>query len=250
MTQTELQLLNQWNYTTSDYPSDQCIHQLFESQVKLNPDKIAITFEDNCLTYQELNQQANQLSHYLHRQVGTETLVGICTTRSLLMVVGLLAILKAGCAYVPLDPAYPQERLAFMIEDAQLSVILTESDLVSALPVCAEVICIDDTAMALCPKTNPNTAVTPQNLAYTIYTSGSTGKPKGVQITHQAVVNFLTSMSHTPGMCAQDISLAITTICFDIAALELYLPLSVGASIVIVSQKVALDASQLIKIIA
>lgn len=253
MTQTELQLLNQWNHTTSDYPSDQCIHQLFESQVKRNPDKIAIAFEDNCLTYQELNRQANQLAHYLQaKQVGVETLVGICTKRSHAMVVGLLAILKAGCAYVPLDPAYPQERLAFMIEDAQLSVLLTESELLSALPDSAEVIYLDSDspAIALCPETNPNTTVTPENLAYTIYTSGSTGKPKGVQITHQAVVNFLTSMSRTPGICDQDISLAITTISFDIAALELYLPLSVGASIVIVSQEVALDASQLIKVIA
>jgi amino acid adenylation domain-containing protein/thioester reductase-like protein len=260
MTQTELHLLKQWNDTKSDYPSDseallqadQCIHQLFESQVKRTPNKIAVTSCGKSLTYQELNHQANQLSHYLQTKLGgAQTLIGICTTRSLLMVVGLLAILKAGCAYVPLDPAYPEERLAFMIEDAQLSVILSESQLLSTLATSAEVICIDDSpAMALCPKTNPNTTVTPQNLAYTIYTSGSTGKPKGVQIAHQGVVNFLTSMSHTPGICPQDILLAITTISFDIAALELYLPLSVGASIIIVSQEVALDASQLIKIIA
>ena len=256
MTQTELQLLNQWNYTDADYPSDQCIHQLFESQVKRTPDQIAVTFEGNSLTYQELNCQANQLAHYLQtKQVGTETLVGICTTRSacssaslsLAMVVGLLAILKAGAAYVPLDPAYPQERLAFMIENAQLSVLLTESELLQVLPPhSAEVICLDsDPAIALCPKTNPNTKVTPENLAYTIYTSGSTGQPKGVQIQHSGVVNFLTSMNQTPGICSQDVLLAITTISFDIAALELFLPLSVGASIVLVSQEVALDATQL-----
>jgi len=266
MTQTELPLLNQWNYTTSDYPSDsvsearrrlallqadQCIHQLFESQVKRTPDKIAITCCDNFLTYQELNRQANQLAHYLQtKQVGTQTLVGICTTRSLAMVVGLLAILKAGCAYVPLDPAYPEERLAFMIEDAQLSLLLTESEVLSVLPDSADVICIDsDRAIALCPETNLNTTVTPENLAYTIYTSGSTGKPKGVQILHSAVVNFLTSMSHTPGMCAQDVELAITTISFNIAALE-YLPLSVGASVVIVSQEIVSDAAQLLKVLA
>lgn len=253
MTQTELQLLKKWNYTTSDYPTDQCIHQLFESQVKRTPDKIAIAFENHFLTYQELNRQANQLAHYLQaKQVGVETLVGICTKRSHVMVVGLLAILKAGCAYVPLDPAYPEERLAFMIEDAQLSVLLTEAEVLSVLPDSAEVIYLDSDspAIALCPETNPNTTVTPENLAYTIYTSGSTGKPKGVQILHSAVVNFLTSMSHTPGICAQDVLLAITTISFDIAALELYLPLSVGASIVLVSQEVALDAAQLKEAIA
>jgi amino acid adenylation domain-containing protein/thioester reductase-like protein len=253
MTQTELQLLKQWNHTQADYPTDQCIHQLFESQAKRTPDKIALAFENNFLTYQELDRQANQLAHYLHQQVGTETLVGICTTRSLAMVVGLLAILKAGCAYVPLDPAYPQERLAFMIEHAQLSILLTESELLEVLPPHqAEVICIDrdSPAIARCPDTNPNTVVTPANLAYTIYTSGSTGQPKGVQICHSAVVNFLTSMSQTPGMCAQDVLLAITTISFDIAALEIYLPLSVGASIVLVSQEVALDASQLKEAIA
>lgn len=251
MTQPELQLLNQWNYTTSDYPSDQCIHQLFESQVKRTPDKIAITSGDNLLTYQELNRQANQLAHYLQtKQVGVETLVGICTTRSLAMVVGLLAILKAGCAYVPLDPAYPEERLALMIEDAQLSMLLTESELLSVLPDSADVICIDsDTAIALCPETNLNTTVRPENLAYTIYTSGSTGQPKGVQIAHQGVVSFLTSMSQTPGICAQDVLLAITTISFDIAALELYLPLSVGASIVLVSQEIVSDAAQLLKVL-
>ncbi len=260
MTQTELLLFKQWNHTTSDYPSDQCIHQLFESQVKRTPDKIALAFENNSLTYLELNRQANQLAHYLKtKQVGTETLVGICTTRSacssaslsLAMVVGLLAILKAGAAYVPLDPAYPQERLAFMIEDAQLSLILTESELLSVLPDSAEVVCIDSDweAIALCRETNPNSAVTPENLAYTIYTSGSTGQPKGVQVAHSAVVNFLTSMSQKPGMCAQDVLLAITTISFDIAALELYLPLSVGASIILVNQEITSDAAQLLKVL-
>lgn len=252
MTQKELQLLKQWNQTKTAYPTDQCIHQLFESQVKRTPAQIAIANGSNSLTYQELNRQANQLAHYLQTQVGTETLVGICTTRSLLMVVGLLAILKVGAAYVPLDPAYPQERLAFMIEDAQLSVLLTESDLIAVLPDHDNIVCLDTDwqAIALCPETNPNSTVTPENLAYTIYTSGSTGQPKGVQICHSAVVNFLTSMSQKPGLDTHDVLLAITTISFDIAALELYLPLIVGAKIILVNQEIASDAAQLIKAIA
>lgn len=253
MTQTELQLLKQWNQTQTDYLSNQCIHQLFESQVKLTPSQIAIACADQFLTYQELNRQANQLAHYLQKQqVDTKVLVGICTTRSLFMVVGLLAILKAGAAYVPLDPAYPQERLAYMIEDAHLSVILTESELISVLPDHGNVICLDRDwqKIALYPETNLDSEVTPDNLAYTIYTSGSTGQPKGVQICHRGVVNLLTSMSQKPGVSTQDIWLAISTISFDIGSVELFLPLTVGASIVLISREIASDAAHLIKVIA
>ncbi|HEY9649207.1 MAG TPA: amino acid adenylation domain-containing protein, partial [Coleofasciculaceae cyanobacterium] len=211
--------------------------------------------------YQELNNRANQLAHYLQNLgVRPEVLVGICMERSLDMVVGLLGILKAGGAYVPLDPAYPQERLAFMIEDSHLSILLTDSQAVESLrmpnnqlaglpPERSQVVCLDSdwATMAQYSTDNPNSEVTSDNLAYTIYTSGSTGKPKGVQIIHRGVVNFLTSMSKAPGLTQDDILLAVTTVCFDIAALELFLPLSVGARTVLVTREAASDATQLIQ---
>ncbi len=252
--QEELQLLlGEWNQTQADYPMHQCIHQLFESQVERTPDNVAITFENTELTYRELNYRANQLAHYLQRlQVGSEVLVGICMKRSLEMVIGLLGILKAGGAYVPLDPAYPPDRLAFMIEDSQLPVLLTESDQLPKLPHHqAQVVCMDTDWETIVQHSqeNPDSEVTPENLAYTIYTSGSTGKPKGVQILHRGVVNFLASMSQAPGLTDQDVLLAVTTISFDIAALELYLPLTVGARVVLVARKVASDAAQLIQVL-
>ena len=255
MTHTELQqLLKQWNNTQADYPTTQCIHQLFESQVESTPDKIAVIFENSSLTYRELNRQANQLAHYLKTlKVGAEVLVGICVERSLFLPVGLLGILKAGAAYIPLDPAYPQDRKAFMIEDAQLPVILTEYDFLPVLPQHnAKVVCLDTDweTIAKSPKENPQSEVTPDNLAYTIYTSGSTGQPKGVQIRHRGVVNLLTTMSQAPGLIAQDVWLAISTISFDIASVEIFLPLTVGAGIVLVRQEIASDAAQLLKAIA
>ncbi|MCA1992324.1 MAG: amino acid adenylation domain-containing protein [Coleofasciculus sp. S288] len=252
MTPAELQqLLGKWNQTQADYPMHQCIHQLVESQVERTPDKIAVTFENSSLTYQELNRRANQLAHYLQiLGVGAEVLVGICMKRSLSMAIALLGILKAGGAYVPLDPDYPQERLAFMLEDSQLPVLLTERDLLAKLPSHqANVLCLDTDweTIAQHSEQNLDSGVTPDNLAYTIYTSGSTGKPKGVQILHRGVVNFLTSMSQAPGLTPEDVLLAVTTISFDIAALELFLPLIVGARVVLVSREIASDATQLIK---
>ena len=168
------------------------------------------------------------------------------------MVVALLGILKAGGAYVPLDPSYPQERLAFMIEDSQCRVLLSNSEQLGSLPAHqAQVVCLDTDGetIAQYSEENPESGVTPDNSAYTIYTSGSTGKPKGVQISHQALVNFLTSMSQAPGLTQEDVLLAVTTISFDIAGLELYLPMIVGAQVVLVTREVASDATRLIKVI-
>ncbi|MBV9385323.1 MAG: amino acid adenylation domain-containing protein, partial [Chroococcidiopsidaceae cyanobacterium CP_BM_ER_R8_30] len=254
MTATERQqLLVEWNQTQTEYPP-LCIHQLFEAQVERTPDAIAVEFEDKKLTYRELNCRANQLAHHLQKLgVGPEVLVGICLERSLLMVVGLLGILKAGGAYVPLDPAYPKERLAFMLEDAQVLVLLTQRRLVEALPKQGvHIVCLDTDWQAMTQQSEANldSGVNYENLAYTIYTSGSTGKPKGVQIVHRSVVNFLNSMSQEPGLTEQDVLLAITTISFDIAGLELYLPITVGARTVLVSREVASDATQLCKTLA
>jgi amino acid adenylation domain-containing protein len=247
-------LLVEWNTTGIDSPHDQCIHQIFEAQVAQTPDAVAVVCEGELLTYCELNRRANQVAHYLGTLgVGPEVLVGLCMERSLEMIVGLLGILKAGGAYVPLDPAYPQERLAFMLEDAQVAVLLTQEQLSGELPEHrAHTICLDTDWKTIAGKSeaNPVSGVTADNLAYVIYTSGSTGSPKGVQILHRAVVNFFNSMSQQPGLTAQDILLAVTSVSFDIAALELYLPLIVGACLVVVSRDVAMDGAQLMKKLA
>ncbi|QFS50827.1 amino acid adenylation domain-containing protein [Nostoc sphaeroides] len=232
---------------------DIAIHQLVEKQVLLTPNKVAIIFHNQQLTYRELNEKANQLAHYLQSLgVASETLVGICVERSLDMVIGLLAILKAGGAYVPLDPSYPLERLAFMLEDSQLSVLVTQQHLSEKLTShSAKIVALDSDweVIAEYSHENPINQVCADNLAYVIYTSGSTGKPKGVEIVHGAVVNFLASMQQEPGLTSQDVLLAVTTISFDIAVLELFLPLTVGAATVIVSREVAADAIQLSKTI-
>jgi len=165
-------------------------------------------------------------------------------------VVGLLGILKAGGAYVPLDPAYPWERLAYMIKDSQIPVVLTQQNQLKRLPENnAHIVCLDTDCLSINQQSqeNPKTRVTAKNLAYTIYTSGSTGNPKGVQIEHRAVVNFLHSMRQEPGLTEHDVLLAVTTICFDIAALEIYLPIVVGARVVLVAREVASNAAELLK---
>ncbi len=243
------QLLGEWNSTQVNYPQNICIHQLFEAQVAKTPHKVAVSFEGKQLTYQQLNQRANQLAHYLQTlNVKPEVMVGICLERSLNLVIGLLAILKAGGSYVPLDPAYPLDRLAFMLEDSQMPVLITQRQFLNRLPEHqAKLVLLgsDEQIIARSSDQNPRSNVTAQSLVYTIYTSGSTGKPKGVQITHTSVVNFLYSMGRQPGMTEQDTLLAVTTICFDIAGLELYLPLIVGASVVLVSREVTIDPVQL-----
>ena len=230
------------------------IHQTFERQSLQTPEAIAIAFESQQLTYQELNQKANQVAHYLQSfGVKPETLVGVCIERSLEMVIALLGVLKAGGAYIPLDPSYPADRLAFMIEDSQLPILLTEQAQLAKLPeTSAHVIVLetDRAAISIQSQDNAISAVTTDNVAYTIYTSGSTGKPKGVQVLHGAVVNFLDSMVQSPGLTATDTLLAVTTISFDIAVLELFLPLSVGAKIVLVSREIAADGVRLAQVMA
>jgi non-ribosomal peptide synthetase component F len=188
------QLLVQWNDTWTEYPLNQCIHQLFEAQVERSPDAVAVVFEDEQLTYQELNSRANKIARYLQKLgVGPEVLVGICVERSLEMVVGLLGILKAGGAYVPLDPAYPKQRLAFMLRDAQVPVLLTQQPLLDALSEHKhQFVCLDTdwAAIARESQENPVNQAQSENLAYLIYTSGSTGTPKGVAIQHDSLVNY------------------------------------------------------------
>ncbi|MEW6738172.1 MAG: condensation domain-containing protein, partial [Acidobacteriota bacterium] len=182
------QLLVEWNDTAVDYPQDKCIHQLFEEQVERTPDAIAVVYEQEQVTYQQLNRRANQLAHYLRREgVRPEVLVGICLERCIDMVVSILAVLKAGGAYLPLDPHYPTERIAFIMEDAGIFRLITTERLIASFPAAADFICLDSDwkRMDLEEITNPVKTAVADNLAYTIYTSGSTGKPKGVQILHR-----------------------------------------------------------------
>jgi len=209
--------------------------------VEQTPDAVAVVFENEHLTYQELNARANQLARYLQGfGVKPEVLVGICVERSLEMIVGLLGILKAGGAYVPLDPIYPPERLAYILEDSCACVLLTQQAVADKLPdFKGRVVYLDEYLPISQSSSNPNSNVCCENLAYAIYTSGSTGRPKGVQIRHQAVVNFLSSMSAQPGIVPSDVLVAVTTITFDIAALELFLPLSTGARVVLTPDLIA-----------
>ncbi len=225
------------------------IHQLVERQVLATPNAIAVTFQERQLTYQELNQKANQVAHYLQAcGVQPETLVGICIERSLEMLIAMLAVLKAGGAYVPLDPSYPTDRLAFMLEDSALPILLTEQAQLDKLPptTVRQIVLENDLAeIEQHSQDNVASGVTAENIAYTIYTSGSTGKPKGVQVLHGGVVNFLNSMAQAPGLTAADTLLAVTTISFDIAVLELFLPLIVGARIELISREIAADGNRL-----
>ncbi|HUO16568.1 MAG TPA: AMP-binding protein, partial [Verrucomicrobiae bacterium] len=244
-------LLVEWNNTRTDYPREACIHHLFEAQAARTPNAVAVIFENTQFTYCELNARANQLARYLvNLGVGPNVLVGICVERSLDMVVGLLGILKAGGAYVPVDPAFPADRIAFMLEDAEVPVLLTQESLVSNLPRhTAALLRLDFDWSNIAIESSENLPIRSRaaDCAYTIYTSGSTGKPKGVQIPHCAVVNFLTSMAKTPGMTAHDRLLAVTTLSFDIAGLEIYLPLTLGASVEIVNRSVYSDGKQLLE---
>ena len=247
------QMLVEWNDTDQKFPTEQLVHRLFEAQVNRSPDSVALVQEDRPLTYTELNARANQLAHYLHKLgVGPEIPVGICMERSWEMVVAVLGVLKAGGAYVPLDPSHPRDRLAFVMEDAGISVLLTQERLVSELPeVGARMVSFDSEWKVIAgeSKANPSIVAEPESLAYVIYTSGSTGRPKGVQVSHRAVVNFLNSMRERPGLTEQDILLGVTTLSFDIAGLELYLPLSAGAQVVLAGTEVAADGPRLLELL-
>jgi amino acid adenylation domain-containing protein len=241
-----------WNDTAADYPRQQCVHQQLETQAQQTPNAIAVEFEGRSLTYAELDARTNQLAHLLRKHgVRREVLVGVCLERSLEMVVALVGILKAGGAYVPLDPAYPADRIRYVLEDAHVKLLLTQESLVKSLPSSsAEIICLDPAWRAFIDEdtSQVKAEVLPENLAYVIYTSGSTGKPKGVQLEHRSVANFLCSMRHEPGMTAGDVLVAVTTLSFDIAGLEMYLPLLVGARLVVASREATYDA-RLLKIL-
>jgi amino acid adenylation domain-containing protein len=225
------------------------VHGLFEAQVQRTPAAEAVRIHGNAITYAELDARANRLAHHLlTRGVRAESLVGVCIERSIDMVVALLAVLKAGAAYVPLDPAFPRDRIEFMMADAELQLVLTQSALLPGLPAgAAQAVALDRLAEQLdaLPANAPHSACGALSLAYVIYTSGSTGRPKGVQIEHGAVVNFLRSMHAEPGIGAADRWVAVTTLSFDIAGLEIFGPLTAGGTVLLADRATALDGQRL-----
>ncbi|AVZ31630.1 non-ribosomal peptide synthetase [Nodularia spumigena] len=241
------QLLKEWNKTEIQYPQNKCLHELFEEQVERSPDAIALVFENQQLTYRHLNEQANQLAHYLQTKgVKPEVLVGICVDRSLEMVVGILGILKAGGAYVPLDPSYPAERLTYTLQDAAVPILLTQKSLLPSLPENqAIVMCLDRDwgVIAACSQENIVSHAQPQNLAYVIYTSGSTGKPKGVLINHQNVIRLFAATQAWYHFGASDVFTLFHSIAFDFSVWELWGALLYGGSLVIVPYWVSRDPS-------
>uniref|UniRef100_UPI003B3A4085 amino acid adenylation domain-containing protein n=1 Tax=Longimicrobium sp. TaxID=2029185 RepID=UPI003B3A4085 len=231
-----LQVVEAWNQTEAGVPADLCIHELFEAQVARTPETVAVRFEDASLTYAELNARANQLAHHLRGLgVGPEVRVGVLMERSLEMVISLLAVLKAGGAYVPLDPGLPADRLAYMLEDADVAVLLTQERLRDILPASkVPALEVDEGWDAIAGESaeNPVSAVTPSNVAYVIYTSGSTGRPKGVMNAHRGVVNRLVWMQAQFGIGADDVVLQKTPFSFDVSVWEFFWPLRQGARLV------------------
>jgi amino acid adenylation domain-containing protein len=254
LTQKERELVSITpNQTSVTYPKDLCVHQLFERQAAATPNAIALECEGESLTYAELDARVNKLARYL---ISTGILrgevLGIYMERSIHLVVSLLATWKAGATYIPLDPTFPMERLKMVFEDLQQPTILTQSRLAADLPHDdTRILCIDERwpvidiedARPLGLKYDPSA------VAYVIYTSGSTGRPKGVEVTQTNVVNLLSSMAKKPGLSASDVLVAVTTISFDIAALEVYLPLITGAKLVLATRPVASDGTELLKLL-
>ncbi|WP_414526544.1 amino acid adenylation domain-containing protein [Nodularia chucula] len=234
LTAKESELLNNWNTTSREYPQHECIHELFAAQVERTPDAIALIFGEEVFTYQELNIKANQLAHYLQTLgVKPETPVGICLERSPEMVIGMLAILKAGGFYVPLDPAYPDERLRYILDDAKVEILLVHAETQRRREEFGRVVCLDWESFGEYPITHPVTDVTPGNLAYLIYTSGSTGKPKGVMIEHRSPVCLLYWAREVFSDHAISGVLAATSICFDLSVFEIFVPLCWGGKVIL-----------------
>lgn len=246
-------LIVEWNETLVSYPADECLHELVERQVERTPDAVALVYQDQELTYGELNRRANQLAHFLRELgVGPDVLVGICAERSLEMVIGLLAVLKAGGAYVPLDPSYPAKRLAFMLQDARVAVLLSQEHLVEGLPAHdARLVRLDADWKEVARRgtANPMGGARAENLAYMIYTSGSTGQPKGAMNTHGAIRNRLLWMQDAYHLTDADRVLQKTPFSFDVSVWEFFWPLLAGAQLVVAVPGGHQDGGYLVRLI-
>jgi amino acid adenylation domain-containing protein len=248
------QLLHGFNETARAYAPDRCLHELFEERARHAPDAVAVVCEDVRLTYAELNTRANRLAHHL-RRLGAqpEALVGVCLERSVEAVVALLGVMKAGAAYVPLDPEYPRERLAYMLSDAGVKILLTQQSLLEVVPGGeATLLCLDRDADAIDKESceNPGGFSTPAALAYVIYTSGSTGRPKGALLPHRGVVNCLHWMQEIHGLNEHDSFLLKTSLNFDPSVWEIFWPLAAGATIHVVPPSGEMDVAYLVRYIA
>ncbi|MGC1676242.1 MAG: amino acid adenylation domain-containing protein [Candidatus Binataceae bacterium] len=237
LTDAERQLLVKWNDSRVAQPNALCVHQLFEAQVDRTPNAIAVSFEDEELTYEQLNRRANQLAHHLRAQgVGPEVPVGICVAHSLEAIVGLLGILKAGGVYTPMDPAYPKDRIAFMMDKAEVAVLLTQERLRSGLPERdAKMVCLDSDWEAIARESaeNPIALTMPENLAYVIFTSGSTGEPKGVLVSHSSTVEHCLNIQKYYDLTSDDRVLQFASLSFDVSLEQILPTLLVGATLTI-----------------
>jgi amino acid adenylation domain-containing protein len=276
------QLLVEWNATQQDYPRDRCIHELFETQVARTPEAIAVVFEDQRLTYGELNRRANQLAHHLRALgVGPETLVGVCLERSPELVVGLLGVLKAGGAYVPLEPSFPKARVHWILSSLKIACLLTQHahlpilGELEPLPQLAHVVCLDASPLpAVAEEKNGQSPVSQQlwrlwtraqldwlptadlpaqatsnDLAYIIFTSGSTGTPKGVMLRHQPIVNVIDWVNRTFGVGPTDRVLFVTSLCFDLSVYDIFGLLAAGGSVRVVADRDLHDPEQLVRLL-
>jgi amino acid adenylation domain-containing protein len=246
-------LLDVWNNTQRNHDRGACLHHLFERTAAQRPEATAIIIGAEIFSYRDIDQRANRLAHLLRlRGVRLGDRVGLCLDRTIEMPVAIAAVLKVGAAYVPLDPAHPPDRLRYMVEDARVACVVTMSWFVE-LFVAAEIPCVllDAAALELegLETSTPAVPVAPDDVAYVIYTSGSTGRPKGVQVEHRNVVSFLDAMRREPGLNESDVLLAVTTLSFDIAGLEIWLPLSVGAKVVLASKTDVAVGDRLIDLI-
>ena len=267
------QFLVEWNGVMRDYPTKKCVHELFEMQAEKTPDAVAVVFEDDQLTYFELNRRANQLAHYLQKLgVGPDVLVGVCCEREVSMVVGLLAILKAGGAYVPLDPSYPKDRLAYMVNDSGLSVLLSQKQIFDELfeepltrseersatseitgnasrfsLLASRFLCLDSDWPEITEEstTNPENETTPANLTYVIYTSGSTGRPKGVAIEHRALLNLIFWHQEAFEITPNDRATQLAAMAFDASVWEIWPYLLAGATLYLAPAEVLTSPDQL-----
>jgi len=252
LTQAEYQqIVKQWNETDWEFPRNRCVHQLFDERALATPDNIALDYEGQQLTYRELNERANQLGHYLQRLgVGPDVLVGLCVEPSVEMIVGMLGIMKAGGAYVPLDPEYPLARLALMIEDSQMPVLVTKERWADDLPAdCRQIICLDAQAKAISaesPETKESNA-TPDNLAYVIYTSGSTGRPKGTMLAHRGLCNLALSQVKLFGYSATSRVLQFASLSFDASAFEIFITLLSGGTLCLAAKDSLLPGAPLVE---
>ncbi|GAG86798.1 unnamed protein product, partial [marine sediment metagenome] len=247
------QILIDWNQTHQNFPADKTIPELFHQQVTKTPENVAVIFEDNCLTYRELDERSNQLGHHLKNLgVRTGALVAIMLERSVEMIVSLLAILKTGAAYLPLDPEYPQQRLTYMLADSQASLLISQSYLLKQIPkIKVKTIHLDKewNNISQCSKQTATTTISAEDNAYVIYTSGSTGQPKGVILSHRGLINYLTWRQQKTPLTSQDKVLQKTPISFDVSVWELFWPLITGAQLILAKPGGHRDSSYLVELI-